>query len=170
MTWKPASLTRQQMEERRLEGGQWLKAGRLSQAEIARRLGVSRMAVSQWAQQMEAAGLHGLRRRKAPGRRPKLTPAQQGELTRWLKGGAQATGFATARWTLERVQQLIEREFGVRYHPNYLNRLLDQLDWSQQVPLPRATERNEARVQTWLERDWPRIKKGTANRRRNRVF
>lgn len=36
MTWKPTYLTREQMEKRRLEGGRLLKAGKLSQAEIAR--------------------------------------------------------------------------------------------------------------------------------------
>ena len=38
MTWRPKVLTRQQMEERRLEGARVLKAGRLSQAAIARQL------------------------------------------------------------------------------------------------------------------------------------
>ena len=41
MTWKPSYLTREQLEERRLAGGRLLKAGKLSQAEIARQVGVS---------------------------------------------------------------------------------------------------------------------------------
>jgi hypothetical protein len=36
MTWIPTKLTREQMEERRLERGQLLKEGKLSNAEIAR--------------------------------------------------------------------------------------------------------------------------------------
>jgi len=42
-----------------------------------------------------------------------------------------------------RVGQLIEREFGVRYHVKYINRLLTTLGWSLQQPLPRAAERDE---------------------------
>jgi putative transposase len=158
------------MEERRLAGGHLLKAGKLSQAEIARHLGVSRATVSDWAARLTAGGLRQLRRRSAPGRASKLTHEQQQVLKRHLKRGARASGFPTERWTLQRAQQLIEREFGVTYHPNYLNRFLRKLDWSPQVPLPQAVERDEDLIRAWLDHDWPRIKKGATNRRRNRVF
>jgi transposase len=49
-----------QMEERRLEGGRLLKAGKLSQAEIARRLGISRAMVSDWAKKIAEEGIRGL--------------------------------------------------------------------------------------------------------------
>jgi transposase-like protein len=52
MIWRPRHLSRSQREERRLEAGRLLQAGPLSHADIARRLGVSRMAVSTWAQQL----------------------------------------------------------------------------------------------------------------------
>ena len=75
MTWTPLHLTRGQMEELRLKGAQLLKAGKWSQAEIARQLGVSRTAVTHWAQQLDTG--QPLQRRVAPGRPPKLTAAQQ---------------------------------------------------------------------------------------------
>ena len=40
--WRPTHLTSEQMEERRLEAARLLRHGRLSQAETARQLGVSR--------------------------------------------------------------------------------------------------------------------------------
>jgi DNA-binding CsgD family transcriptional regulator len=43
--WQPSKLTPEQIEERRMEGGRLLREGNLSQAEIARRLGVSRSLV-----------------------------------------------------------------------------------------------------------------------------
>jgi len=43
--WRPTHLTSEQMEERRLAGATLLRQGRLSQAEIARKLGVSRASV-----------------------------------------------------------------------------------------------------------------------------
>jgi len=170
MEWKPKRLTRQQMEERRRAGGQLLKAGRLSLAEIARRLGVSRAAVSQWAKRMQVGGLRALRRRKAPGHPAQLTPTDKRKLRRILRRGALAAGFATERWTSGRVCRVIEREFGVRYHVNSISRLLTKLGWSLQQPLPRASERDEDLIRAWLAQDWPRIKKGAASRRKHRVL
>ena len=63
MRWKPSYLTREQMEERRLEGGRLLQEGKLSQAEIARQLGVSRATISDWAKIVKAKGIGGLRKR-----------------------------------------------------------------------------------------------------------
>jgi transposase len=159
MTWKPKRLTRQQMEERRLTGGRLLRKRRLTRAEIARRLGVSRAAVSQWIKRLRSGGLRRLRARKSTGRPSKLTRQQQRMLLRKLKRGARAAGFPTERWTLWRIGRLIEREFGVAYHSNYLNRLLDKLNWSTQVPQACAAERDDKAVAAWLQHDWPRIKK-----------
>lgn len=170
MTWKPSYLTREQMEERRLEGGRLLKAGKLTQAEIARNLGVSRTTVNDWAKQVKAEGLRGLRRRTAKGGTSKLTKEQKQKLKRLLERGALANGYSTDRWTLQRVQELIEREFAVSYHSNYLNRLLDSLGFSPQKPLPQAVEQERELVQAWLEQDFPRLKKVAAARRRTRLL
>jgi len=170
MTWEPKRLTRQQMEERRRAGARLLKAGKLSQTAIAQRLGVSRTAVSQWAKRFADGGMRALRRRKASGRPARLTRAEKQALRRRLKRGASATGFPTDRWTIGRVRQLIEREFGIRYHVKYIHRLLAGLGWSLQQPLPRAAERDEDLIRAWLAKDWPRIKKGAAFRRKHRVF
>lgn len=158
------------MEERRLEGGRLLQEGKLSQAEIARQVGVSRTTVSDWAKIVKAKGIRALRKKKAPGSESKLSKSQKGKLKRMLDRGAVACGFPTDRWTLERVRQLIEREFEVSYHPNYLNRLLRSLGFSPQRPLPQAIEQEKELVEAWLEQDWSRIKKVAAAQRKNRVL
>lgn len=170
MTWKPSYLTREQMEERRLEGGRLIKAGKLSQAEISRQLGVSRATVSDWAKIIEAKGTRGLRKKKAVGSQSKLSKLEKQKLKRLLDRGALANGFPTDRWTLERVRKLIQQEFEVTYHLNYLNRLLSKLGFSPQKPLPQAVEQERELVKAWLERDWSRIKKVAAARRRDRVL
>jgi transposase len=159
MKWTPTHLTLDQKEERRRRGGQLLKAGKLSQAEIARQLGVSRAAVNQWAKRQATGGARGLRRRKPKGRQPKLTAQQQRLLLKDLRAGAQAAGFQTARWTMRRVQRLIREKFGVTYHVHYMPRLLDKLKWSLQQPLAKAQEQEEELLRAWLAQDWPRIKK-----------
>jgi transposase len=164
--WRPRKLTPEQLEERRLEAGRLLRAGRLSQAEIARRLDVSRAAVSQWAKRLRE-GPHGsaaLKRRAKPGRPARLTPRQWRQLLDVLARGAIKSGFKTERWTLPRVRVMIQRHFGVTYHAHYLSARLRDLGWSAQVPAVRARERDEELIRAWLDRDWPRIKKRLAAR------
>ncbi len=158
------------MEERRLEGGRLLKAGKMTKAEISRHLGVSRATVGQWGRTIETKGMRGLQKRKATGSESKLSNTQKQSLKKKLDRGALANGFPSDRWTLERVQKLIKREFDVTYHPNYLNRLLRRLGFSPQKPLPQAVEEEKELVEAWLQGDWSRIKKVTAARRKNRVL
>jgi len=160
--WKPTKLTRVQMQERRMEGGHLLKQHKLSQAQIAHQLGVSRAAVCKWSRQMRFGGLKRLRQRVSKGRPARLTRLQRQTLLRQLKQGALAANFPTDRWTLGRIQQLIKRSFHIEYHPNYLSRLLGKLDWTPQYPMPRAKERDDELVEAWLREDWPRIKKSAS--------
>ena len=164
--WRPRKLTPEQLEERRLAAGRLLRSGHLSQAEIARRIGVSPAAVSQWAKRLRDGprGLAGLRRRGKSGRPPRLTSAQWQELLRILARGATASGFETERWTLPRVRAVIVRHFGVTYHVAYLSTRLRDLGWTVQVPTVRAAERDEELIRAWLNRDRPRIKERLAAR------
>ena len=79
------------IEERRLEGGRLLRAGRLTHAEIARRLGISLRAVRQWAKQLRdhpSSGLRALRSRHRPGRPSRLSAAQWHSILKTLRKGA----------------------------------------------------------------------------------
>ena len=169
MSWRPAKLTRVQLAERRQAGATMLLSGQWTQAAIARELGVSEAAVSKWKTKLETKGRHALDALPVPGRPAKLTPKQQRHLVRLLKRGARKAGFETERWTQQRIQQVIQREFGVHYHPNYISRLMHQWGWSVQKPETRALERDEDLIRAWLSQDWMRIKKSAAARRRDRV-
>jgi transposase len=166
MSWHPTRLTAAQLEERRLAAGRLLRAGRLSQAEIARQVGVTPAAVCHWARQLQTVprGLGPLRRRPKAGRPPKLTAVQWTELVRALRAGACAAGFDTERWTLPRIAQVVQRRFGVRLHPSSLSRGLRARGWSVHRPAPRAQERNARRIARWRTDDWPRIKRGRGAR------
>jgi len=164
MVWQPTRWTPEQLEERRLAAARLLRAGRLSQAEVAREMGVSRSAVTRWTQRLAQQGVRGLRRRASPGRPSHLGAPQWRQLLRTLRRGAMASGFDTERWTLPRIAAVIERAFGVRYHPRSLGPALRARGWSRQRPVAQARERDDALVAAWLKRDWPRVKKGLAER------
>jgi transposase len=160
--WCPRKLTQDQIEERRLEGGRLLRAGRLTHAAIARRLGVSLRAVRQWAKQLRdhpASGLKALRSRPRSGRPPRLSADPWRNVLRILRKGALKAGFETDRWTLRRIRDLIRRQFAVAYHPNYLAARLRASGWSPQIPAVRAKERDEEVIRAWLEQEGPRIRR-----------
>jgi putative transposase len=163
MEWQPTRWTAAQLEERRVAAARLLRAGGATQAAIARRLGVSRAAVTQWKRRLEARGLRGVQRRAPTGRPSRLSPPQWGQLLRVLRRGAVAAGFETERWTLPRIAAAVRRTFGVRYHPHSLGPALRARGWSPQVPIARARERDEALIRAWLQHDWPRIKRGLAD-------
>ena len=165
MPWTPRTLNREHLEERRQYAGRLLKEGKLSKADIAREVGVSRAAVSQWANQLKAQRnrLASLQAKPVTGRPPRLDDTQWGHVLTRLAEGALAHGYDTDRWTLPRIRELIRAEYGVEYHPRFLGRKLRALGWSRQVPAPRARERDDELVEAWLRRDWPRIKKRLAS-------
>lgn len=162
LEWHPRRLTPMQLEDRRLLAARWLRQRRLSQAEIARRVGVSEAAVSKWNRQLTGAGREGLRRRPHTGRPPRLVEAQWQQLLARLADGARAAGFDTERWTLRRIAAVVWREFRVRYHPHSLGPLLHRHGWTPHRPATQAKERDEALIAAWLARDWPRVKRGLA--------
>ena len=156
------------MAERRAEGIRLLQAREMSQAQIARHLGVSEATISKWKKILEQSGPGALQARMASGRPPKMSSAQKEQLVEKLEEGALAARFPTEQWTQDRVKKVIEQEFGVSYHRDYISRLLKGLGWSVQKLDPRAIERDEELIRAWLSQDWPRIKKSAASRRRDR--
>jgi transposase len=146
-------------EGRRLRA--WsLHQGGWKQKDIAAALGVTPGAVSQWLKRGRTTGPESLRRHPAPGPTPRLTAEQRGQLPGRLARGAEAYGFRGQFWTTTRVAEVIEREFGVRYHRAHVSRLLASLGWSLQKPIRRARQRDETAIQQWREERWPEIKRG----------
>lgn len=151
-----------ELERRRLRALSLLEQG-LQPVEVAQRLGVDRRSVRRWKAAVRRSGPKALRAVPAPGRPPKLAERHRGRLERLLLRGAQAAGFENDLWTCARIAQLIEGHFKVRYHPDHVGRLLHSLGWSVQRPVRRARERDEARIEHWVKRQWPRIKKKPAD-------
>jgi transposase len=121
------------LELRRLEAIRKLRDGGKRPGEIAREFGVSRAAVSIWRSKYQAGGEKALRRTPRTGRPPRMDAYAIARLSRLVRRGATAYGFASDVWTAGRLSQVIEREFGVHYHGNHARRLLRALD----VELPR---------------------------------
>jgi transposase len=146
------------LERRRFKAFGLLREG-VSEAEVARQVGVHRQSVNRWAKQIEEQGREGLKQAGRAGRKSRLSQTDLRGLEERLKQGAEALGYENNLWTLERVAELVERDFGVKYHAGHVSWLLKKLGWSCQRPTGRALERNEPAIKRWKKRRWPELKK-----------
>ena len=104
------------MEERRLIAAAFFKAG-CYQAEVARRLGVSRTTAGRWWHAWSEGGTDALALREPPGR-PQAIPYKR-ILAMWVRMGR-------PRLTASALTDLIEEEFGLRYHSDHVLRIMDE--------------------------------------------
>ncbi len=148
VAWRPRHLTAAQFEERRMAAAQLFRTGGFSDAQIARQLGVTRDAASKWHAAWRHGGTARLAARPKTGRPARLSAAQWRQLAAVI-----------ARWTLRRIAAVIACQFGVRYHPHYLERPLKAHGFSVQRPSTRARERDEYVIARWPAHEWVALKK-----------
>jgi transposase len=160
--------TPKQLEKRRRRAVQLLESGQALSA-VARQIGAAVSSVFRWGQAYRRKGTRALDAKPTPGRPPRLSTRQKRQLVRLLTRGPLRAGYRTDLWTLPRVTALIEQEFGVRYHPAHVWKVLTALGWSCQKPERRAVERDEAAIARWTREEWPRIKKRRSTWRPSRV-
>jgi transposase len=149
-------------EGRRLRAWE-LKQEGWKQQDIARALGVSKGAVSQWMKRAKQEGIEALKHRPPPGAKARLSEGERAKLPELLAQGAPAHGFRGEVWTCARVAEVIRKEFGVSYHPAHVSRLVRALGLSLQKPVRRANQRDEEAIRRWKEEQeerWPELKKG----------
>lgn len=138
--------------------------------DIAEALGVTEVSVSRWLSKARKGGMLALRSRPIPGRPAALSPAQQRLIPELLWHGAEAYGFRGSLWTCGRIAKVIEEEFGVAYHKSQVSRLLKRLGWTPQMPIRRASQRDEQAIASWREVSWPRLLREAKIERRTLVF
>ena len=146
------------LERRRFKAFTLLSKG-LSEAEVARQVGAHRQSVNRWAKTITEQGREGLKQAGRAGRKSQLSEAEFKQLEQKLKRGAEAAGYETNLWTLDRVADLIEQDFGVKYHAGHVSWILKKLGWSCQRPVGKALERNEPAIKQWKKRRWAELKK-----------
>lgn len=119
------------LEGRRLEAIRLWEQGE-TLATIARRVGVVRQSVYRWVSAYRREGPAGVKKAGRAGRKPLLSAAEKRRLSELLLKGPERLGYDTPVWTCPRVAHLIEQEFGVRYHPGHVWKLLIAVGWSPQ--------------------------------------
>ena len=137
--------TAEELQRRRLRAVELVEQGE-SPEDVARFLGCGRSSVYTWLK-LAREDLGKLAAKPHPGRTPRLTDEQLKELEGLLLQGAKAHGWRTDLWTAARAAELVERRFGVAFHPEHVRKVLKRrLRWSSQKPRRRARERDEAAI------------------------
>lgn len=138
--------------------------------DVAEALDVTERSVSGW---LSIARTHGPKRllsASIPGRPPGLSLQQRQWIPELLWHGAEAYGFRGSAWTCGRIAKVIQEEFGVTYDKSHVSRLLKQLRWTPQMPIRRASQRDQAAIDNWRDRRWPRLLAESRIERRTLVF
>ncbi len=157
-----------QLERRRKRAVELLAEG-LSPSVVAQRVSASVRSVLRWRQAHREEGAGALDAKPVPGRPPRLDPEHYPRLLEILLAGPLEHGFANDLWTLARMAVVIRREFGVRYHPSHVWKILRKARWSCQVPERRAIQRDEKAISHWKRYKWPAIKKSPQTGRTPRI-
>jgi len=124
-------------EGRRLRALELLALGYRA-SEVARVLGVSPGAVSQWSKRAKAGGAEALFRKKRHGRSSRLDAKQLTELRLALTEAASSNP-----WTTREVAAIIAEKWGVRYSRAHVSRIVKalrgQVATRGNTPLPQLT-------------------------------
>ena len=115
-----------------------------SREEAARAAGMDRQSLRDWVHRYNAEGLAGLRDRRRPGRRPRLTPAQEAELAAVVERGPDPDRDGVVRWRRVDLRALIEARFAVRLHERTVGKVLRRLGFSRVSVRPRHPKADKA--------------------------
>jgi transposase len=147
--------TADELERRRKQAVQAVTGGE-SRTTVANVLGVHYKTVARWVREARQPG--GVDAKPPPKPTPGLTDADLRRLEDLLVKGAKAHGWHNELWTAARVARLIERQFGLAYHPEHVRKILKRrLGWTSQKPRRKARERNDKEVARWVGDEFPRI-------------
>src|SRR6202050_2223173 len=122
--------------------------------------GFNRTTIYRWlsAAARPGVGLRALHSRPATGRPRSLTPRQERQVSRSIKGGdPRQYGLDFGLWTRSLVADLIERKFGIRLGVTAVGELLAKLGLTPQKPLQRAYQRDPEAIEAWQRERYPAI-------------
>lgn len=99
----------------------------LSQVQVSKQIGISRVTVNKWHAKYRAGGAEQVMRQPGPrGRERKLNDTQLATLRKLLLEGPVAHRFQRAYWIHADIARLIERHFGVEHRTWVIPRLLSR--------------------------------------------
>lgn len=130
-----------------------------SSSGISKMVGASREKVSEWLKIYSHQGIDGLMEGRRSGRPSKLTEVQKILLCDIIDSGPVAYGFSTGIWTSAVISEVIEIEFGIKYHSGHVRKLLQDFGFSVQSPTRLLAAADKEKREAWISSSYPVLKK-----------
>jgi transposase len=141
-----------------------------SVSDVAEMLSLGEQTVRDYRNQYLFKGMASLAYKAPPGRPSKLTQTQRQQLAEWSKASPQEAGYTSGCWNTPMIQDLIQRHFGVAYHPHYIATLLKNMGFSSQKARLVSDHLNEAKRLEWRHTRWPKILRQAKQRKALLLF
>ena len=156
------TLKTEAQQELRNQAIRMRKSG-MSNQEVAKIIGVHHTTVSTWYSRYQENGKKALeigKRGREKGAKRWLNSKQEQQLIkRLIDTTPKQLKFKFVLWTREAVKALIKHDFKIDMPISTVGLYLQRWEFSSQVPIKRAYERNDAKVQQWLKEEYPEIEK-----------
>ena len=152
------SLSREEREARRKEAGRMFQRG-VSQAEVAKKFGVSTAATCKWHTAWDEKGMGGLDSKGPPGFASALDDKKKQTFKNAILKGPLSHGYETDLWTLARLAAVLKKTAKVQFGPVRTWQVVRELGFTPQKPQLKAKERDETAILDWKTRRLPSLKK-----------
>lgn len=130
-----------------------------TQAEVAKRFGVSRAATCKWHAAWDKSGIKGLSSKGPPGFASALNDKDRKKFKQAILQGPLSHGYETNLWTLNRLAHVLKKTTKVAFGPVRTWQIVRELGFTPQKPQLKAKERDEVAIEDWKTRRLPGLKK-----------
>jgi transposase len=141
-----------------------------SVSDVAEMLALGEQTARDYRSQYLFKGMASWVYQAPPGRPSKLTKTQRQQLAAWIKASPQDVGYTSGCWNTPLVQDLIQRHFGVAYHPHSIATLLQNMGFSYQKARFVSAHLNEAKRLEWPHTRWPKMLRQAKQRKALLLF
>lgn len=163
-------LSHSQNEYIRVQAVKQVRLENKSPEDVIKTFGLHRTNIYKWLRWYDACGFEGLKSSKSTGPTPRLTDKQVQQLGKQLLKNPLQLKFEYALWTIDMIVELIDRKFSVNYSKVQVGRLMKKLGLSRQRPLERAIQQDPKKVEAWLTKQYPSIKREAKKEKREIYF
>jgi len=126
-----------------------------SRTAAATSCGMDRQTLRDWVHRYNAEGLAGLTDRPRSGRPPRLTAAQEAELSEIVETGPDLAIHGVVRWRCVDLQKVIAERFGVDLAERTVAKLLKKLRFTRLSPRPYHPKKNAEAQETFKKTSPP---------------